>query len=390
MQNFTFNIPTVVHFGKGQISKLGEEIASRASRVLVVYGGGSVKRNGVYDGAVEQMKAHGIEWVELSGVEPNPRIITVRKGVELCRANKLDGVLALGGGSVIDCSKSIAAGACYDGDVWDFPSGKAVPEKALPIFTVLTMAATGSEMDTSAVISNMETHEKVGVSAPGMRPVVSIMDPEYSFTVSKFQTAAGTADIMSHVMEVYFNNHPDAYLQNRFAEAVLKTCVKYGHRAWQQPDDYEARANLMWASSWAINGLLTKGAPVGWSVHLMEHELSAYYDVTHGAGLAVLIPHWLRHMLKEENVYKYVDYGTAVWGIDASLPPMEIAGKAIEATADYFKAMGLPTTLRELGIGEEYFGIMAKKAGAQLKSAFVPMDEKDVLENLPQSVLRSG
>lgn len=163
MQNFTFNIPTVVHFGKGQISKLGEEIASRASRVLVVYGGGSVKRNGVYDGAVEQMKAHGIEWVELSGVEPNPRIITVRKGVELCRANKLDGVLALGGGSVIDCSKSIAAGACYDGDVWDFPSGKAVPEKALPIFTVLTMAATGSEMDGTAVISDMENQPEAGL-----------------------------------------------------------------------------------------------------------------------------------------------------------------------------------------------------------------------------------
>ena len=380
MDKFMYHIPTKVFFGRGQLAQLAESVKAHGSKVLMVYGGGSIKKIGLYDAITKIFAENGIAYEELAGVEPNPRITTVEKGIAICREHGLDVVLAVGGGSTIDCAKAVAAGVTCEGSAWDMVTKKAPIKSILPIIAVLTIAATGSEMDTSAVISNMETHEKVGVSAPGMRPVVSIMDPEYSFTVSKFQTAAGTADIMSHVMEVYFNNHPDAYLQNRFAEAVLKTCVKYGHRAWQQPDDYEARANLMWASSWAINGLLTKGAPVGWSVHPMEHELSAYYDVTHGAGLAVLIPHWLRHMLKEENVYKYVDYGTAVGGIDASLPPMEIAGKAIEATADYFKAMGLPTTLRELGIGEEHFGIMAKKAGAQLKSAFVPMDEKDVLE----------
>ena len=380
MDKFMYHIPTKVFFGKGQIVQLAGSVKEHGSRVLMVYGGGSIKKIGLYDTITKIFEENGITYKELAGVEPNPRITTVEKGIAICREHGLDVVLAVGGGSTIDCAKAVAAGVTCEGSAWDMVTKKAPIKSILPIITVLTIAATGSEMDTSAVISNMETHEKVGVSAPDMRPVVSIMDPEYSCTVSKFQTAAGTADIMSHVMEVYFNNHPDAYLQNRFAEAVLKTCVKYGHRAWQQPDDYEARANLMWASSWAINGLLTKGAPVGWSVHPMEHELSAYYDVTHGAGLAVLIPHWLRHMLKEENVYKYVDYGTAVWGIDASLPPMEIAEKAIAATADYFKAMELPTTLRELGIGEEHFDIMAKKAGAQLKSAFVPMDEKDVLE----------
>lgn len=380
MDKFMYHIPTKVFFGKGQIVQLAGSVKEHGSRVLMVYGGGSIKKIGLYNTITKIFEENGITYKELAGVEPNPRITTVEKGIAVCREHGLDVVLAVGGGSTIDCAKAVAAGVTCEGSAWDMVTKKAPIKSILPIITVLTIAATGSEMDTSAVISNMETHEKVGVSAPDMRPVVSIMDPEYSCTVSKFQTAAGTADIMSHVMEVYFNNHPDAYLQNRFAEAVLKTCVKYGHRAWQQPDDYEARANLMWASSWAINGLLTKGAPVGWSVHPMEHELSAYYDVTHGAGLAVLIPHWLRHMLKEENVYKYVDYGTAVWGIDASLPPMEIAEKAIEATADYFKAMELPTTLRELGIGEEHFDIMAKKAGAQLKSAFVPMDEKDVLE----------
>lgn len=380
MDKFMYHIPTKVFFGKGQIVQLAGSVKEHGSRVLMVYGGGSIKKIGLYDTITKIFEENGITYKELAGVEPNPRITTVEKGIAICREHGLDVVLAVGGGSTIDCAKAVAAGVTCEGSAWDMVTKKAPIKSILPIITVLTIAATGSEMDTSAVISNMETHEKVGISAPDMRPVVSIMDPEYSCTVSKFQTAAGTADIMSHVMEVYFNNHPDAYLQNRFAEAVLKTCVKYGHRAWQQSDDYEARANLMWASSWAINGLLTKGAPVGWSVHPMEHELSAYYDVTHGAGLAVLIPHWLRHMLKEENVYKYVDYGTAVWGIDASLPPMEIAEKAIAATADYFKAMELPTTLRELGIGEEHFDIMAKKAGAQLKSAFVPMDEKDVLE----------
>lgn len=250
--------------------------------------------------------------------------------------------------------------------------------KLLPVITVLTIAATGSEMDTSAIISNLEKNEKTGPANPGMRPKVTIMDPEYTFSVPKYQTAAGTADIISHALEVYFNNNKGAYLQSRFAEAVLKTCVEYGHRAYNDPTDYEARANLMWASSWAINGLCTKGAPVGWSCHAIEHELSAYYDITHGAGLAILIPHWLRHMLREENVWKYVEYGVNVWEIDPSLPEMEIAKRSIDATADYFKAMDLPTTLREVGIDENKFDVMAEKAGAGLKKAFVPMDASDV------------
>lgn len=379
MDKFMYHIPTKVFFGKGQIVQLVPSIKACGDKVLLVYGGGSIKKSGLYDTIVSALSQEGIPFRELSGVDPNPRVSSVEEGVAICREHGLNVVLAVGGGSVIDCAKAVAAGVTCEGSMWDMITGKAPIRSILPIVTVLTLAATGSEMDTSAVISNPETNEKVGVSGPTMRPTVSIMDPEYTLSVSKYQTAAGTADIMSHVMEVYFNNHPDAYLQNRFAEAVLKTCVTYGHRAYNDPGDYEARANLMWAGSWAINGLLTKGAPVGWSVHPMEHELSAYYDITHGAGLAVLIPHWLRHMLREENVSKYVDYGVAVWGIDPKLSPMEIAQKAIDATADYFKAMDLPTTLREVGIDDQKFEIMAKKAGAQLKSAFVPMDEADVL-----------
>ena len=258
-------------------------------------------------------------------------------------------------------------------------SGKVKVGEVLPVIAVLTVAATGSEMDTSAVISNPETRDKIGFSNAAMRPKVSIMDPEYTYSVSKYQTAAGTADIISHALEVYFNNNPGAYLQNRFCEAVLKTAVAYGHRAYRDPEDYEARANLMWAGSWAINGLLSKGNPVGWSAHSMEHELSAFYDITHGAGLAVLIPHWLRHMMREENLYNYVEYGVEIWRIDPSLDPHEIAEKAIGATEAYFKEMDLPSTLRELGIDEEYFDEMAEKAGAGLKKAFIPMEKEDVL-----------
>lgn len=331
MQNFMYHIPTKVHFGRGEIGKLAEEIKAWGTRVLLVYGGGSIKRIGLYDRVVGILNENDIPFMELGGVDPNPRITSVEEGVKLCREHKLDVLLPVGGGSVIDCAKLIAAGTLSGSDdMWGIVTGKAAIGKVLPVITVLTLAATGSEMDTSAIITNLETQEKTGPSNPGMRPKVSIMDPEYTFTVSRKQTAAGTADIMSHALEVYFNNNKGAFLQSRFAEAVLKTCVAYGRRACENPEDYEARANLMWAGSWAINGLLTKGSPVGWSVHAMEHELSAYYDIVHGVGLAVLIPHWLRHMLREDNVWKYVEYGVNVWGIEESLPDMEIAGRAIE------------------------------------------------------------
>ncbi len=381
MQNFMYHIPTKVHFGRGEIGKLAEEIKAWGTRVLLVYGGGSIKRIGLYDRVVGILNENDIPFMELGGVDPNPRITSVEEGVKLCREHKLDVLLPVGGGSVIDCAKLIAAGTLSGSDdMWGIVTGKAAIGKVLPVITVLTLAATGSEMDTSAIITNLETQEKTGPSNPGMRPKVSIMDPEYTFTVSRKQTAAGTADIMSHALEVYFNNNKGAFLQSRFAEAVLKTCVAYGHRACEKPEDYEARANLMWAGSWAINGLLTKGSPVGWSVHAMEHELSAYYDVVHGEGLAVLIPHWLRHMLREDNVWKYVEYGVNVWGIEESLPDMEIAERAIEATGKYFRDMGLPETLRDVGVDDSRFEVMAKRAGAGLGKAFVVMGEGDVLE----------
>ena len=378
MENFEFVSPTHFVFGKGAEEQVGSKLAERGARtVLLHFGGQSAVKSGLIDRVKASLDAQGIKHVELGGVRPNPEITLAREGIALCKEHDVDWVLAVGGGSTIDCAKAVAAGVTCEGSAWDMVTKKAPIKSILPIIAVLTIAATGSEMDTSAVISNMETHEKVGVSAPGMRPVVSIMDPEYSFTVSKFQTAAGTADIMSHVMEVYFNNHPDAYLQNRFAEAVLKTCVKYGHRAWQQPDDYEARANLMWASSWAINGLLTKGAPVGWSVHPMEHELSAYYDVTHGAGLAVMFPAWMEFVY-DANPARFAYYGREVFGLAPTGDVNADALSAIDETRSFFASLGMPITLAELDVEED--DIKAKFEDGVLKIAVPKKQEQPKLE----------
>ena len=380
MTNFTYSIPTVVHFGRGQIQKLGGEIAARAGRVLVVYGGGSVKRNGVYDDAVGQLKAHGIQWAELPGVEPNPRIATVREGVRLCREQGLDGVLALGGGSAIDCAKAVAAGALYGGDPWELSAKKLTPERALPIFAVLTMAATGSEMDDIAVISNPETNEKESFSGPCCYPAVSILDPTYTYTLPASQTAAGTADIMSHNLENYFSPIEDNYLADSLAEAILRSCVKYGPKAIETPDDYEARANLMWNASWAINGFLKMGKGVAWSVHRMEHELSAFYDITHGVGLAILTPNWMRYVLNEKTEGRFARYGEAVWGLDASRPRRELAESAIQKTQDFFTSLGLPATLSEIGISSEHFPEMARKARTGgFDSTFLPLSVEDII-----------
>lgn len=378
MENFIYSVPTTVYFGKGQIKHIGEIVSEYGKRVLLVYGGGSIKRNGIYDDVTTIFENEGIVYHELSGVEPNPRIITVRKGVELCREHDIDVVVPIGGGSTIDCAKVIAAAVTYKGDAWDIVLDGSKIESVLPVVTVLTLSATGSEMDTFAVISNMETNDKIGTGHVDMRPKASVLDPSYTCSVSKIQTAAGTADIMSHIFECYFSNKR-GYMQDRMAEGLLKTCIEFGVKAVNDPENYEARANLMWASSWAINNFIKLGKSVQWSVHPMEHQLSAYYDITHGVGLAILTPHWMRRVLNDVTVAKFKEFGVNVWGIDAEKDPFEIAYEAITKTRDYFAAMGLPMTLKEVGIEDDSnFDIMAEKAGANLKGAFVDLTKEDV------------
>lgn len=265
MKNFNYHIPTDIYFGKGKIRVLGDKITAIGKNILLVYGGGSIKKSGLYDQVIDELNRAGVTVSELPGVEPNPRIQSVRKGIEICRAKGIEGVLAVGGGSTIDCAKVIAAGACYEGDAWELVLDARKITKALPVASVLTLAATGSEMDGFAVISDMEKNEKWGTGNDITKPVFSILDPEYTFSVSKYQTACGTSDIMSHTFENYFNRVPGAYLQARMAEGILKTCIKYAPVAMEEPDNYEARANLMWASSLAINGLISYGEDAAWA-----------------------------------------------------------------------------------------------------------------------------
>lgn len=379
MENFDYHIPTDIYFGKGQIVKLGGRIVSVADRVLFVYGGGSIKKTGLYGEIMRQLERAGVTVFELAGVEPNPRIQTVRKGVELCKREGIGAVLAAGGGSTIDCAKIVAAGACYGGDAWDLVLDGGKIKKALPIVAVLTLAATGSEMDGSAVISDMEKHEKWGTGSEVTKPVFSILDPRYTFSVSAYQTAAGASDIMSHTFESYFNNTEGAFLQARLAEGILKTVVKYAPAAVAHPNDYEARANLMWASSLAINGLIGYGENAAWSVHPMEHELSAFYDITHGAGLALLTPYWMEYVLSEKTAGKFAEYGANVWGIDPAGDPMSAAKEAIARTRGFFTSIGMPARLKDIGIDGTHFDVMSEKAAAcGLEYGFVPLTKEDV------------
>lgn len=387
MENFLYDIPTKVYFGEGQIAHLPEAIKEYGSRVLLCYGSGSIKKIGLNDEIIQLCKDQQIELFELCGIEPNPRVTSVNEGVRLCREHKIDVVLAVGGGSTIDCAKVIASSVDYEGDAWDIVLDKKKIKNVLPIIAVLTLSATGSEMDHGAVISNLETHDKIGVGHPDMAPRYAFEDPTYTYSVSPYQTAAGTADIMSHIMECYFQSTPGTYLVDRFAEALLKTCIHYGPIAWKEPENYEARANLMWASSWAINGLLKYGKSQSWTVHPMEHELSAYYDITHGIGLAILTPNWMSYILKEDTLDKFVEYGINVWNIDKNLPKKEIAEKSILATREFFNSLGIASTLKEVGIGEEKLALMAEKAAASLSNAYVPLNKDDVLTIFQNSLV---
>lgn len=382
MDNFKFNAYTEMLFGKGQISNLPEVLGRYGKNVLLAFGGGSIKKNGIYDTAKDLLKDFNI--IELDGIEPNPRIETVRRGVEICRNNNVDVILAIGGGSVIDCAKVVGAGFYYDGETWDLVKDPSKIGKVLPIVTVLTMAATGSEMNKNAVISKMDTNEKLGTASWNMIPQTSILDPEYLYTLPAIQTAAGTADIMSHVIEGYFNKTPDAFVQDKFAEGLLQTCIKYCPIALQDPTNYEARANLMWASSMALNGLCGSGKGGTWTCHPIEHELSAFYDITHGVGLAIVTPRWMRYILSESTVDKFVDYAINVWHLEANEDKFALANAGIDATEQFFKDCKIPMTLSELNIDNTHFEEMAKGAveHGSLQYAYVSLNEKDVIEIL--------
>jgi hypothetical protein len=384
MYNFIFQNTTKIYFGENQLKHLGEELKQYGSRVLLTYGGGSIKRIGLYDKVYEELKRAGVTVFELSGIEPNPRHTTVNKGAEICKREGIDVLLAVGGGSTIDCTKVIAAAAYYDGDSWDLVTHKAPVEKALPVLSVLTLAATGSEMDSGGVISNLDTNEKYGLLHPLLQPKASFLEPANTYSVSSFQTACGGADIISHVFDVfYFTGAAKMDMIDRVMEEVIKTVVKYAPVALKEPDNYEARANLMWASSWALNGFLQTGAFQAASCHAMEHELSAYYDITHGLGLAIVTPRWMEYILDDSTAPQFKKFGVNVFGVDPSLSDMEGAKKAIECLSSFlFETLGLQRTLSEIGIDDKNFRAMAKNAcGNGVLQGFRPLTPGDV-ENI--------
>lgn len=365
MRDFIFHNPDKVYFGKNQMIHLSEELLKYGKKVLLVYGGGSIKRNGLYEEVTSIMKKNNLEWFELSGVEPNPRHTTVNKGAELCKKNNIDIILAVGGGSTIDCAKGIAATALSSkNDVWEIIKEYKDVEKALPIIAVLTNAATGSEMDMWGVISNLDTNEKETIGGFALLPKVAFESPEYSFTLPTYQTACGAFDIFNHVLDNYYLAGDNTFdLTKRLQEAIMSVVVKFTPIAMKEPNNYEARANLMWASTVALNGILDGGSVHTCVCHLMEHELSAYYDITHGHGLAILTPRWLSYILDDNTALAIYGLGISVFGIEQGLDSLEGAKKAIKALETFcFETLGLKSKLSDLGISEEHFKEMAVHA----------------------------
>lgn len=380
MNHFIYDIPTRVYFGEDQLGHLGEELSNYGKRVLLTYGGGSIKESGLYDKVVEEIEKAGLKLFELSGIEPNPRVASVNQGAAICKKEKIDVLLAVGGGSVIDCTKFIGAATFYDGDAWDILLGKVNVTHCLPIIDILTLAATGSEMDSAGVISNPETKDKIGLMFPVMRPKVSFLDPTNTYTVSRYQTACGAADMLSHIIEVYFNMDQDLYMLDAVMEGLMKTIIRFAPIAMEQPNNYEARANLMWTSSWAINGFVMGGKRQAWSCHPIEHELSAIYDITHGLGLAILTPRWMTYTLDDTTASKFYQFGCSVFGIDPSLDPMDVGIKSIEMISSFlFKTLELPSTLTEIDIDDTHFSHMAEKAcgGTEIRG-FKRLNQEDI------------
>lgn len=360
MHNFTYHNPTRIIFGKDTTDQLAEEIKGYGKNILLVYGGGSIKRSGLYDRVMKQLVEKNV--FELSGVEPNPRLTTVYKGIQMCRENKVDFILAVGGGSVVDCAKAISIGVPYDGDVWDFWKRKAYPKERVPLGDILTLAATGTEMNGNSVITNWETKEKIGFAGVLlMHPVFSILDPCNTYTVPANQTVNGVCDMLSHLYENYFSHPDDTPLQDGMAETIMKVVFQQVFVAIDKPDDYDARAKLMWAGTLALNNMIPLGMEGDWGCHTIEHVLSAHFDIAHGAGLAIITPAYMKHHCKFYPA-KYRQYTVNVFGIDpAGKSDFEVGMEGIARTKEFFKVMGAPVSLAEVGIGPEHFNRLARE-----------------------------
>jgi alcohol dehydrogenase len=362
MQNFTFYNPTKLIFGKGQLEQLKTEVPLYGNKVLLVYGGGSIKRSGLYDNVMSTLNEIGVQVSELSGVEPNPRLTTAKKGIEICREQGIQFILAVGGGSVIDCTKLIAAGAKYNGDAWDLVTKKAVATEALPFGVVLTLAATGSEMNSGSVITNWETNEKYGWGSPATYPKFSILDPENTYTVPKNQTVYGMVDMMVHTLEHYFHLQENTLLQDRMLEGLLRTVIETAPQLINDLENYDLRATILYNGTMALNGMLSMGFQGDWATHNLEHAVSAVYDIPHGGGLAILFPNWMKHNLKVKPE-RFKQLAVRVFGVNPEGKSASASGlEGIEKLREFWNSIGAPSRLADYDIDDSQVEVMADKA----------------------------
>lgn len=361
MNAFSFYNPVKLIFGKGQLEALKNEVPNYGKKVLVVYGGGSIKKNGLYDEVMATLNDMGVEIHELSGVEPNPRLSTAKRGIEICKKENIDMLLAVGGGSVIDCTKLIAAGAKYDGDAWDFVTRKATPEEVLPFGTVLTLAATGSEMNAGSVITNEETEEKYGWGSPLTFPKFSILDPTYTKSVPRDHTVYGVVDMMSHMFEQYYHNATNTPVQDQMIEGVLRAVIETAPKLMEDLESYEHRETILFAGTMGLNNFLQMGYNGDWASHNIEHAVSAIYDIPHAGGLAILFPQWMRHNVPV-NPSRFAQMATRVFGVDAAnKSEEEIANKGIDRLVEFWTSIGAPSSLKDYDIDDSRFSDIVDK-----------------------------
>ncbi|BCB05543.1 iron-containing alcohol dehydrogenase [Bacillus sp. KH172YL63] len=387
MNTFLQYNPTKLYFGRGEVKQLSTTL-EKGVNVLLVYGGGSIKKNGVYDDVTAELKKIDAKIFELSGVEPNPRLTTVRKGVEICREEGIDFILAAGGGSVIDCTKAIAAGATYDGDAWDLITGKSPITEALPFGTVLTLAATGSEMNPVSVITNWETNDKLGWSSPHVFPKLSILDPSYTFSVPRDQTVYGIVDSMSHALEHYFHRTENTPMIDGFIESLLRTAIATGPKLLEDMQSFEHRETMMYVSTTAFNGTLSNGTDGGdWATHRIEHAISAVYDIPHGGGLAILFPNWLEHVL-EEDLSRVKQLAVNVFGIESKgKEDIEVAREGAKALRDFWNSLGAPERLADYEIDDSEFDAIVEKTFIKPGvGTYKEMDAESVRDILTRSL----
>lgn len=362
MRNFDYFNPTKLIFGRGTVEKLREEVPKYGNKVLLVYGGGSIKRNGLYDQVINILKEINVSIFEVSGVEPNPRISTVRKGVEICKQEGIEFLLAVGGGSVIDCTKAIAAGSKYDGDAWDLVVKKAPVLHALPFGTILTLAATGSEMNSGSVITNWETKEKYGWGSPLVFPKFSILDPVNTFSVPKNQTIYGMVDMMAHVFEHYFHLEENTPLQDRFCESILQTVIETAPKLLNDLENYEYRETILYCGTLALNGMVSMGFRGDWATHNLEHAVSAVYDIPHGGGLAILFPNWMKHNLHVKPE-RFKQFAVRVFDVDPTGKTDEEVGlEGIEQLRAFWTSIGAPSRLADYNIDDSKMDMLVDRA----------------------------